>query len=170
VWYHTNAIPATQEVDRIAVWGQPATKVTKIISLRTSWAWWCTPTIPITQKAEIEDCGLRLAQAKAQDPIWKITKAKRAGGMAQVVECLLSKIRKLVLPSEVCNPDYPFCYLRQPPLHCLIWFCPTIWKQSCWADLLLLEPHLHSMLLWLCWRWGFLMNYLPGLASWSSWS
>jgi hypothetical protein len=28
---------------------------------------------------------------KGQDPTWKITKAKRAGGMAQVVECLPSK-------------------------------------------------------------------------------
>jgi hypothetical protein len=36
-------------------------------------------------------------QAKMWDPIWKITKAKRAGGVAQVVKHLLNKHKALSL-------------------------------------------------------------------------
>jgi hypothetical protein len=38
-----------------------------------------------------EDLGPRLAQSKSLDPIWKITKAKRAGSVVQGVEHLTSK-------------------------------------------------------------------------------
>jgi hypothetical protein len=39
-----------------------------------------------------EDRGLNSAQANSwRDPILKISNTKRAGGVAQVVECLLSK-------------------------------------------------------------------------------
>jgi hypothetical protein len=42
----------------------------------------------VTQEASV---GGGLLQQKARDAIWKITKAKRAGGAAQVVERLLAK-------------------------------------------------------------------------------
>jgi hypothetical protein len=47
-----------------------------------------------------EDRGLRSAQAKTQDPIYTITKAKQKvlGCMAQVIECLSSKDLQMFKP------------------------------------------------------------------------
>jgi hypothetical protein len=40
-------------------------------------------------------------QTKTQNPIQKITKAKRTGSMAQVVECLPTKLRALSSTSSI---------------------------------------------------------------------
>jgi hypothetical protein len=60
----------------------------------SGWPWWLTPVILATQEEKQEDNGLRSAR-QAQDPVWKQTKAKRTGGMAQVVQCLPSKFKAL---------------------------------------------------------------------------
>jgi hypothetical protein len=72
-WWYLSIIPATQEAEikRIMVQGQPRPKVSE--TLISSHAWWCATVIPATQ----ETCSLRLARPKPQDPISKITKAKK---------------------------------------------------------------------------------------------
>jgi hypothetical protein len=60
--------------------------------LETSEEWWCKPVIPAALEV---DHGPRLAWEKAQDPIWKKTKSKRSGFVAEVVESLPSKCKAL---------------------------------------------------------------------------
>jgi hypothetical protein len=52
------------------------------------------PVIPVTWEIEIGGMWSRAAQAKMQDPTQKITNAKRAGDMAQVVERLSRVLSK----------------------------------------------------------------------------
>jgi hypothetical protein len=62
-----------------------------------SWAWWCPPVIP------------SYVLGKKQDLISKITRAKRAGGVAQGVEFLTPKHKALSSnPSKI----YPQSLLR----------------------------------------------------------
>jgi hypothetical protein len=55
------------------------------------WPWWHTPVIPATFCAGI----LCQAGTKIGDPIPKITKAKRTGGVVQVAEHLSNKCKAL---------------------------------------------------------------------------
>jgi hypothetical protein len=56
--------------------------------MEKSWMWWYTPVIPATQgSVKYEDHG----SGKKWDAISKITRAKKARGVAQMIECLPSK-------------------------------------------------------------------------------
>jgi hypothetical protein len=60
----------------------------------------CNPNYAGSISKRITEQGQ--AWAKMWNPIWKIPKAKRAGGVVWVVECLLSKplIQDLVPPKQ----------------------------------------------------------------------
>jgi hypothetical protein len=53
-----------------------------------------------------ENCDLKPVQAETWDPIWKIIKAKRAGGVVQVTEHLPRKCKalssKTPIPQKIC--------------------------------------------------------------------
>jgi hypothetical protein len=70
------------------------------ISTGRSWARWCTchPSYDRKHKGS----QFRSAWAEKQDPISKIIREKRAGGMAQVIECLPSNTESLS-----SNPSTP---------------------------------------------------------------
>jgi hypothetical protein len=60
--------------------------------MEKSCAWWCTLVIPeMVGILKKEDCS----PGKKQDPISKITREKRNGGMVQAVEYLCSKCEAL---------------------------------------------------------------------------
>jgi hypothetical protein len=86
-------IPAIQEADigRIAIWGQPRQKVSKIPSQLINWAWWYMPVVPAMLEGWIEELRSRLTLGKnPKNPkILKNPKAKKAEGVAQVVEHFL---------------------------------------------------------------------------------
>jgi hypothetical protein len=55
---------------------------------KQGWTGWCMSLISATQEVEV---GRSQSQAKARDPYLKNKlKAKRAGGVAQVITCLAS--------------------------------------------------------------------------------
>jgi hypothetical protein len=88
----TPLIPATweAEIGRIEVWGQPGKK------LRSS-ATGIHLSFQLYKKNSHQDCCPGCPEQKTWDPIWKRTKAKRAGGVAQVVGDLPSKHQALSL-------------------------------------------------------------------------
>jgi hypothetical protein len=64
---------------------------------RMAGCWWVMPIIPATQEAEIWRITVQgqLWQMILETPISKIIRAKWTGGVAQLVECLLSKCKAL---------------------------------------------------------------------------
>jgi hypothetical protein len=67
------------------------------------------PVIPVTQEAEIRRIMVRnQPQANSsQDPLLKNPSQKRAGGVAQVVECLSSKHEALTSNPSVAKGKKP---------------------------------------------------------------
>jgi hypothetical protein len=90
MWWCMPVIPATWEAE-LTVWGQPGKK-----------KYW-GPNVVSKLGVVLYACNLSYvwgmnrrtsAQAdmdKNQDSVWKLTKVKRAGDVAQVIECLSSK-------------------------------------------------------------------------------
>jgi hypothetical protein len=66
-----------------------------------------TPVILATWEAEIRRIKVRgqLKQNSVHNPIYKITRAKWAGGVAQVVECLLCKNEANFKPQSLKRKD-----------------------------------------------------------------
>jgi hypothetical protein len=83
-WRCTAVILATWEIEtgRIVVPSQSGKKVCETPSQWGKSQVWCY--VPVLPVSTLVQAGL----GKKWDPISKITKAKRAGGMAQTVECL----------------------------------------------------------------------------------
>jgi hypothetical protein len=54
---------------RIMAQDQPKQKVSETLCQETSQAWWYTSVIPATPEAEVGDCSIKLAWAKAWEPI-----------------------------------------------------------------------------------------------------
>jgi hypothetical protein len=75
------------------------------ISIEKSWVWWFAPVIPATAENHKIGLQLRLAWTEKQDPILKITRAKRAGGVAQVVEYLPTKCESLISKPSTANSN-----------------------------------------------------------------
>jgi hypothetical protein len=89
--------------------GQPRQKVCEIPSQwKKSWALGCAPVIPdIAGSLKEEDCSLVLPGQKVR-PISNTT-AKKAGGAAQVVECLPIKHKAMSSkPSTTAPPPKKF--------------------------------------------------------------
>jgi hypothetical protein len=95
-WWLTPVILATQEADSkgITVYGQPwqnKKKVFKIPISTSSWVWWHM-SVMLAMAGNIKE---EVDLGKKQDPVSKITKAKRSGDVAQVVKPLSSKCKTL---------------------------------------------------------------------------
>jgi hypothetical protein len=61
------------------------------ISTVKTWAWWCIALIPATAGSINRRIAVHASLGKKQDSISKITIAKRAGGVVQVVQHLPRK-------------------------------------------------------------------------------
>jgi hypothetical protein len=90
-------ILSTQEakVGRITVSGQLGKKFARPCLNRKSWVWWCEPVIPATAGIRNRRIVVQTGPGKKRDPISKITRAKRAGGVTQGIESLASKQKML---------------------------------------------------------------------------
>jgi hypothetical protein len=60
-----------------------------------SWVWWCVSVIPASVGSIHRRTKVQARPGKKQVPISKITRVKRAGGIAQVVQCLPSQCETL---------------------------------------------------------------------------
>jgi hypothetical protein len=65
-----------------------------------------TPVILDTQEDKQENHGQR-SNRQAWDPVWKQTKSKRTGGMAQVVQCLPSNFKALSSDASAVKEKKP---------------------------------------------------------------
>jgi hypothetical protein len=103
-----------EEIGRIKVWGQPMQKSYWDLILTNKDGCGGTCLSPSYVQGITGKISVQLAWGKTQDPILKITKAKRAEGKAQVVEstCLAS-----------ARP-----WIQHPPPH-------QYKTKACWLDL-----------------------------------
>jgi hypothetical protein len=90
---------------KMEVRGQPRQSIHE-----TPWAPWYVPVIPATGKHKWEDCKLASLGIK-QDSILKITNTLKAGGVAQVMECLPTSTKP-----RVQTPVPPKKYDKHPSM------------------------------------------------------
>jgi hypothetical protein len=85
------------EIGRIIVLGQLGQKSSQdCISVEKSWVWWCVCHPSYSWKCKIGRPWVWLAWAKNENLLQKMTRDKRARGMAEAIEHLPSKCETLV--------------------------------------------------------------------------
>jgi hypothetical protein len=134
------------------VQGQPRQKVTEIPSQKTRHpgTHLHTSSYTIDENKRITVWSQPLA--KTWHPIWKITKANRAGGMTQVVQCLSSKCKGLISNSSTAKKKkinklkINWEYFKQ------IDFIPITKVSSQWNLLYIFNTVSTQQLFWYKWR------------------